>query len=112
MRTFIRYLLLAEAFAVVTYAAGWWSVPVLGGLWAMFSGERHAARNAALCAAAGWASLLLLDAVRGPVGTMASQLGAVMRIPAVALYLVTLLFAALLAWSAAELVPRVRKTGA
>jgi hypothetical protein len=112
MKKVIRYVLLAEAFAVATYAVGWWSVPIVGAGWALLTGERHAARNSALCAAAGWGTLLLLDAIRGPVATMAEQLGIVFKIPGVGLIALTLLFAALLAWSAAELFSRLRKTTA
>ena len=101
-----RILLLAEAFAVATYGIGWWSVPIIAAAWALFSSDAKSARFAALCAAGGWATLLLLDVAKGPVAAMASRLGGVMGVPSVVLLLVTLLFPALLAWSAAALVPR------
>ncbi|MDO8500492.1 MAG: hypothetical protein Q7S20_01455 [Gemmatimonadaceae bacterium] len=108
MRNLVKALLLAEAFAVTTFGLGWWSVPIVAALWAAFSTDPGRARMAALCAAGGWATLLLLDAVRGPVGLMASQLGVVMHVPAGVLYVLTLVFPALLAWSAATLAPRFR----
>jgi hypothetical protein len=48
--------------------------------------------------------LLAFDAVCGPVGVVGQRLGGVLRVPAVVLVLVTLLFPALLAWSAATVV--------
>ena len=110
MKPAVKYVLLAEAFAVATYGVGWWSVPVVAALWGFFSGDAHRARNAALAAAGGWGTLLLLDAARGPVGTMARQLGEVMGVPSLVLYALTLLFPALLAWSAATMFRRPAST--
>jgi hypothetical protein len=42
-----------------------------------------------------------VDSIGGRFATLAASLAGVMRVPAPALLLVTLLFAALLAWSAA-----------
>lgn len=109
MRRFVKYLLLAEAFAVTTFGLGWWTVPIVAALWGLVSTGTHRARNAAFCAAAGWATLLVLDAARGPVSAMGAQLGRVMHVPAAVLYVLTLLFPAVLAWSAAALVPALRK---
>ena len=108
MSAFVKYVLLAEGFAVATFALGWWTVPVLAALWSLLTKGRYAPRNIGLAAAGGWASLLLLDAVRGPVITMGEQLGAVMGLPAWLLYVFTLLFPALLAWSAATIARRSR----
>lgn len=106
MSSIIRYALLAAGFAVATYGLGWWSVPLVAALWGFFSPDAHRVRNAGLAAAAGWAALLLLDAARGPVGAMAAQLGELMNLPAFGLYALTLLFPALLAWSAAAVTRR------
>jgi hypothetical protein len=57
----------------------------------------------ALSAIVAWAALLLFDATSGRFGALASAVGGVMRVPAVAVIVVTLLFAALLAWSAAAI---------
>lgn len=109
MRSVIKYVLLAEAFAVATFGLGWWSVPIVAAAWAAWSTDNNRARAAALCAMGGWATLLALDFARGPVGTMGTQLGGVMSVPPVVLYILTFVFPALLAWSAATLVPRLRK---
>ncbi len=108
-RIVVKVVLLAEAFAVATFGLGWWSVPIVAAIWAVASRDENRARTAALCAAGGWATLLLLDIAKGPVITMGSQLASVMKFPAAVLYLLTLLFPALLAWSAATLVPGFRR---
>ncbi len=106
MNAFVKYLLLAEGFAVTTYGLGWWSVPIVAAMWSFFSKDAHRVRDAAIAAAAGWASLLLLDIWRGPVSTMADQLGALMGLPPFLLYLLTLLFPAVLAWCAGVIARR------
>jgi hypothetical protein len=112
MRSFVKVVLLAEVFAVATYAFGWWTVPVIAALWALLSRDDKPARVSAMCAAIGWGTLLVLDAVKGPVAEMAARLGGVMRIPAFVLILLTLIFPALLAWSAAALVDAFRRPAA
>ena len=111
-RAVVKVVLLAEAFAVATFGLGWWSVPVVAAIWALLSSSPNRARVAAFCAAGGWATLLLLDIAKGPALTMGSQLGGVMNVPSAVLYLLTLVFPALLAWSAAALVPSMRKARA
>ena len=103
MRTIVKAILIAELFAVATYALGWWTVPLIAAAWGFVSRDENVAPYTALCAMAGWATLLLLDAAKGPVANMAARLGGVMGIPSVLLYVLTLLFPALLAWSAAKL---------
>lgn len=106
MSKLVRYVLLAEAFAVATFGLGWWAVPIIAAAWGFFSTDPARVRNVALAAALGWATLLILDAVRGPVSAMGTQLGAVMGLPPVVLYLVTLVFPALLALCAAMIARR------
>jgi hypothetical protein len=107
----VRFLLLTEAFAVVTFAGGWSGVPVVAFVWGLAAeSNARSARFSAICAAAGWGSLLLLDAARGPVGEVATRFGGVMGLPPVALIGITLLFPALLAWSASSIALGVRKT--
>ena len=112
MRSLVKVVLVAELFAVATYALGWWTVPLIAALWALLSRDDKPARLAALCAALGWGTLLLLDSVKGPVAEMATRVGGVMRIPAFVLILLTLIFPALLAWSAAALVDAFRRPAA
>lgn len=106
----VKFLLLTEAFAVATYAVGWWGVPVLALICGLaVEPKARPLGFVSLCAAAGWASLLLLDAARGPVGELAHKFGGVMNLPPFVLILVTLLFPALLAWSAASVGVAVRR---
>ena len=104
----IGAVLLAEAFAVATFAFGWWTVPALAALYSIASTNPKRARTAGLCALAGWGTLLLLDFAKGPVAEMGHRLGGVMGLPSIVLYVLTLLFPALLAWSAARLIPPLR----
>jgi len=110
MREFLKFLLLSEAFAVSTFGAGWWAVPIVAALWGIFGAPAPTrAMFAALCAATGWGSLLLLHATQGSLGSVASQVGEVMNVPPVALYVLTMLFPAIIAWSAATLSPALRR---
>jgi hypothetical protein len=108
MKKFVLAILLAEAFAVTTFGLGWWSVPLVAALYALLAKSDRSALVAAACAAGGWLTLLLLDMAKGPVLMMGTRLGGAMGLPPAALYAVTILFPALMAWSAAILVPRVR----
>jgi len=108
MKRFVTVILLAEAFTVATFGLGWWSVPIVAALFALLSREKNRAGIAAACAAGGWLTLLLLDFAKGPVAMMGTRLGGVMGLPPAVLYVATLILPALIAWSAATLVPRLR----
>ncbi|HEX6575758.1 MAG TPA: hypothetical protein VF042_12390 [Gemmatimonadaceae bacterium] len=110
MKTLVKIILLAELFAVATYAFGWWTVPIIAALWTLLSRDTRRIRMAAFCAALGWATLLALDTVKGPVPAMATRLGGVMHVPSIVLIILTLVLPALLAWSAAALVAGRRPT--
>ena len=105
MRNFLAFLALAAAFALAAWL-GWWALPAVAALWgALRPAVWRPMLSAALAAAAGWGGWLLLDAVQGhgALGRLGGRLGAVMQVPYPLLLLLTLLFAALLAWSAASL---------
>ena len=102
VRTLLRALLLAAAFALATVLLGWWGVPLAAAAWgALARGAPGSALAAAIGGALGWGALLLTDSVSGPVGPFATTLGGVVGLPGALLVVVTLLFPALLAWSAA-----------
>ncbi|HUQ20485.1 MAG TPA: hypothetical protein VM099_12800 [Gemmatimonadaceae bacterium] len=104
IRSIVKFVLITEAFAVATFAFGWWIVPVFAFVLGMtLDRERGPVRYAAVCAAAGWLSLLLLDAARGPLLSLASRFAGVMKLPSIVLIAITLIFPALLAWSAATI---------
>lgn len=98
----IDIIVLGVAFAAGTFYVGWWSIPVIALAWGWFVGPtRRPATRAAVGAALAWVGLLAFDAVRGPAGRLARTLGATLQLPAVVLVVVTVLFAVILAWSAA-----------
>ena len=106
----VRIAMLALAFALATVALGWWGVPIVGAVWgAIGRGRRRPAVTAAVAALLGWAGLLLWSAARGPLLSLAAKLGATLMLPGAGLVVVTLLFATLLAWSAAAVVQGVAR---
>lgn len=99
----IMGLLLAAAMAAGTVWLGWWTLPVLAAVW----GLRHAPLDAALAAALSWGGLLVWQAARAPVVVLAERLSGIFSLPSWAVLLLTPLFAALLAWSAAAVSHRL-----
>jgi hypothetical protein len=110
LRSTVKFLLLTEAFAVTTYAFGWWAVPLLAFAWAAFVHTRRPVLFATICAASAWAAMLLNDAARGPVSTVGDRFGGILGIPSIALIAITILFAALLGWSASCVGATIRKS--
>lgn len=112
VRALVRVLLLATAFALATFWFGWWTVPVVAAIWGVLArGLRSGALVSACAAGLAWGALLLWDASAGPVSELAATLGTLMHLPPIALPLATLVFPALLAWSATmvtEIATRVR----
>lgn len=104
------FLLATLVIGALTWSLGWWGV-VVGALaiGATAWTQRGVAWITALGAVSGWALLLIADAVRGRFGALATTISAVIRIPAVALLCVTLLFAALLAWSASVIASEIAR---
>jgi len=103
MRRLLRAVLLAAAFAVVTVALPWWSVAVLAIAWGWIAGHISKPIDTGVSAALGWAALLGVAALQGPVGVLAGRLGVLFHLPAAVLPAVTVLFAYLLGWSGAGL---------
>ena len=105
MRPVLGFFALVAAFALASWL-GWWAVPAVAALWGMLRpGTWRPILSAALAAALGWGLWLLLDAVRGhgALGRLGGRVASVMHAPFPALILGTLVFAGLLAWSAAAL---------
>lgn len=103
MRQAAGFLLLTLAFAAAS-VLGWWAVPATAVLWGIL---RPVSRRPALFAAAGaalaWSGWLLADGLspRGDFGGFATRLAGIFSLPAPVLIALTVLFAALLAGSAA-----------
>ncbi len=97
-----RLVLLATAFAIATFVLGWWAVPIVAAVYAAISAaQRGSAIVSGFAAMLGWGALLAIDAARGPVGTLATELGGVLNIKPIGVYAVTIAFPGLLAISAA-----------
>lgn len=103
MRTLLRVLLLALAFTAGTAFLGWWSVPLLALVWGVIAWRLpRVALTAGGAAMLAW-GVLLVAAARAPAfGALARSLADVMQLPSVALVVLTLLFPALVGWSAAR----------
>jgi hypothetical protein len=105
----IFILFVAAAMAALTWLIGWWGVLVAAlVIGFVFRAEGGGGWRIAVAAALAWAALLAIDAVGGPVGVVGARLAGVMRVPAVVLMVVTSLFPAVLAWSAATVMSLVR----
>lgn len=102
MMQLARLVLLSTAFAVATFALGWWAVPlVAAGYAAITTAQRGSAILSGFAAMLGWGALLAITASRGPVGTLAAELGGVLQLRPIGVYAVTIAFPGLLAISAA-----------
>jgi hypothetical protein len=113
----IRVLtIVAAVIALLTWIVGWWGVPLVAAVaGAILSRRRGITGLAALAAVVAWSVLILVDGASGRFGVLAGVVGGTMGIPAGALLVVTLLFAALLAWSGATVgaeIGRLRRSGA
>jgi hypothetical protein len=95
--------------AAGTAIAGWWTIPVLAAVWMrMLPRTAATATICGLGAASGWAPLLAWDAMHGPAGTVARRVGGVFQLPGWGFVGLTLLFATLLAATAAAAAGRGR----
>lgn len=95
---FIRVVLVAIASAIVTVWLGWMAVPVVGLVYGLLDRRARARGSiAALGAVIGWLAILAEEAARGAdVRALASQVGAIMQMPAAGFAIVTLVFGAVL----------------
>jgi hypothetical protein len=98
----------AMVIAVATVVAGWWTVPIVGALWAFVLPRRGGILIAVFSGAAAWGLLLLILRVKGPVGAVDRVLAGTLQMPPGAGVGLTLVFAALLAGSAAMVAQSLR----
>jgi hypothetical protein len=106
----IFHLLVAACMAGLTWTLGWWGVAVAALiLGVVFRDEGGRAWRVALGATEGWAILLIVDMLVGPLAGVMKTVGGAMSIPGPALLLVTLLYPALIGWSGAALAGEVSK---
>ena len=103
MRTTLVRLTLPTVIALTTAALGWWSVPIVGGIWGFLRLSERPVAVAAASGALAWGVLLLIMALTGPITEVADRVAGMFGLPGIALVLITLFLAAALAGSAAGL---------
>jgi hypothetical protein len=101
MRDTLNLLLLTAALALATVVAGWWAVPVVAGVWTFVAPRRGAVLYAAAAGAFAWGALLVWYGRSAPVGGVDALLTQLLSVPANSFTALTLVYAALLAGSAA-----------
>jgi hypothetical protein len=98
----IAFLAVALAIAALTWLLGWWGLVIAALVaGAVLHRRGGAAWIIALSGFVAWGVLVALNTIGGRFTALATSVGGVLRVPAAALLVVTLLFGALLAWSAA-----------
>lgn len=105
MRNAGSFAILVAAFTLAA-GIGWWTIPLVAALWGLLRPRvARPAGTAAVAAGLAWMLWLVFDALRGrgALGTLATRLGGLLRVPVPALVLLVILFPALLAWSACAL---------
>lgn len=107
----LSWVALVSTLAIATAWLGWWAIPIVAAVWGAFQPGRSAWWLAGLAAAVSWGTLLVMTALRGPIGELSQRVGDVLGLPGFALVLLTLVFPALLAASSAELAAALRRRG-
>jgi hypothetical protein len=96
--------------AVLSWLVSWWAVPIAGAIaGAVWPRMEKIGALAMWGAAGGWVLLLLVDSIQGRTIALARALGGAVFLPWPLLIIVTLLFAAGLAWSAAVVAATVAR---
>jgi hypothetical protein len=102
VRFIARVILLAISFGIGTWILGWWSVPVLAAVAGGLARDiPRQAIAAGVAAAVAWGALLAWTAITGSVWSFSRVVGGAVGVSGPLLILLTLLFPAVLAWSAA-----------
>ncbi len=102
----VRVVVLALVVAAATWVAGWWTVPLCGAAYAMMRRSARRVRvtqEAAIGAMLAWGALLAYQATHPTFGRLAASIGGAIPAPTWILLSVTVLFAGVLAGSAAFL---------
>ena len=105
MRSVASFFLLITAFLLASWL-GWWAIPLVAALWSVLRPVvPRPILSAALAALLGWLLWLLLDWAKDPaaLGRLVRGVSSTMQLPSILLLVITLLFPALLAWSASAL---------
>jgi len=101
----LSVLVLAVVLVLATTFLGWWAVPACALLWGLATARwlRRPAAAAMLAAVLAWGALLALDALGGQLAGLGALFGSIAKQPPAVFFALSLLFPALLAWSAAAL---------
>ncbi len=100
-----KFAMIVGAMAAGTWFVGWWTVPVIAAVWAIVDRtDRTLPLRAAGAGIAAWGLLLAAQLPGGSLERLAIAVGTAMGVGALPLVVLTLLYPALLAASAAGLV--------
>lgn len=100
-----RFILVVAAMCAGTWFAGWWTVPVVAAAWAVADrGDRALPLRAGLAGITAWGLLLAGQLGVADLGRLAEVVGRVLGVGAGPVVVLTLVFPALLAASAASVV--------
>jgi len=106
----IFVLFVAAAMITLTWVLGWWGILVVAlVIGVVFHEHGGGGWRVAAAASVAWGTLLVADGVVGPLGHLATMLGGVMSVPAAGVLVLTLVFPAALAWSAATIAAESRR---
>jgi hypothetical protein len=105
LRLIVRIVLVAVACAIATIWLGWIGVPCVGFIYGVVDRSARARGSvAAIGSVVAWIAILGAEAARGAnIRALANRMGEVMQLPAAVFAVATLVFAALLAGTAAVL---------
>jgi hypothetical protein len=103
----LSVVFLAVVIALATLGLGWWAVAPVAALWGLVVGRGSRVSSvggtASLAAVLAWGALLAVDAASGNLGALGRLFGAIAKMPPAVFLVLTLVFPALVAWSAAAL---------
>lgn len=106
----VRCALVAATAVVGTILFGWWTIPMVGAASGLMPGSfGPRVLEAGAGAGLAWTALLAWTAVQGPAVELSTKVGAIFGLPGPALLGIAVLFAVLLAGSAAALTGSLRK---
>ncbi|MEO7712775.1 MAG: hypothetical protein ABIV10_07650 [Gemmatimonadaceae bacterium] len=106
----IFVLFVAAAMITLTWVLGWWGILVVAlVIGVVFHEHGGGGWRVAAAASVAWGALLAADGVVGPLGHVATMLGGVTGVPAAGILVLTLVFPAALAWSAATIAAESRR---
>lgn len=100
-------LVTSAVIAIATWLFGWWAVPIV----ALAAGLMLVPpASVGVAATLAWAALLALDAMHASFASLVVLLSGIMGLPGIVLIVLTLVFPALLGWSAATIGNAIRAT--